>query len=369
MWLENLWGSNENKKEQLRKEETKQELLENIKTKDHPEVSELKYLQNKDELLALWEKFKITHWVSSLINFLEQEKYEYFIDEYGFVAQVKFWDKVKNIFWHDYWFNNSSSLKLFSDKVYTNKILRRNWIKCPKELFLMKKDNPIFISNWDYYNSIENFVSEIGFPLIVKPIDQSRGKWVEKIFNKQELDIFLEIFNNDQKIWEKYVIQEFISGSDYRIVYLAWEILIAYKREAVSITWDGNKSIKQLLLKQNIPEKIFPHILEYLSQKEIKTSHILKTWENLELLPVSNISTWWVATIHNLSSQDIDFVKKIPKILWSEYFWLDVITDSHIEDWAVIEVNGTPWVAGVFSQHPELKKDYFTKIWKQFKKI
>ena len=87
-----------------------------------------------------------------------------------------------------------------------------------------------------------------------------------------------------------HLLQTYIPGRDYRVVYLDGEILVAYERIPPTITGDGQNTIKNLI------EKDFPTINQrkvehYLENQGVNTETILERNKTLPLLPTANIAT------------------------------------------------------------------------------
>ena len=88
------------------------------------------------------------------------------------------------------------------------------------------------------------YARKIGYPVIVKPNNQSQGLAVSLVWNEKELFFFLkEIFKNDNIA----LIEKYLPGRDYRIVVLDKKIISAYERIPLSVTGNGKNSIRELL--------------------------------------------------------------------------------------------------------------------------
>ena len=87
-----------------------------------------------------------------------------------------------------------------------------------------------------------------------------------------------------------HLLQTYIPGRDYRVLYLDGEILVAYERIPPTIIGDGKNTIKNLI------EKDFPMINQkkvehYLETQGVNTETILEKNKTLPLLPTANIAT------------------------------------------------------------------------------
>ena len=87
-----------------------------------------------------------------------------------------------------------------------------------------------------------------------------------------------------------HLLQTYIPGKDYRVLYLDGEILVAYERIPPTITGDGENTIKNLI-ETNFPTINQKKVEHYLETQEINTERILPQNKALSLLPTANIAT------------------------------------------------------------------------------
>ena len=87
-----------------------------------------------------------------------------------------------------------------------------------------------------------------------------------------------------------HLLQTYIPGKDYRVLYLDGEILVAYERIPPTITGDGENTIKNLI-ETNFPTINQKKVEHYLEIQGINTEAILGKNKALSLLPTANIAT------------------------------------------------------------------------------
>ena len=87
-----------------------------------------------------------------------------------------------------------------------------------------------------------------------------------------------------------HLLQTYIPGKDYRVLYLDGEILVAYERIPPTITGDGENTIKNLI-ETNFPTINQKKVEHYLETQGINTEAILGKNKTLPLLPTANIAT------------------------------------------------------------------------------
>jgi glutathione synthase/RimK-type ligase-like ATP-grasp enzyme len=145
--------------------------------------------------------------------------------------------------------NRAGSVAIAEDKNYTSYFLRRAGLRVPQELtffseLLAQNLNP---AKRRSARDACDFAAEVGYPVVVKPNDGSLGSLVVKAHRPEE------ILSASERIFEKYhvaLVQEFLSGNDYRIVVLGDEIISAYQRIPFHVVGDGRSTIDELILRK-----------------------------------------------------------------------------------------------------------------------
>ncbi len=356
----------EQKKQNIVKEHRKEESFECWLSKDeyYEKINSLKFLSNKEELLN--NKNSIKHGIFVLLDALETDWYSYWIDEYWFVISISLPNGKNRIIYNaDYWFDSSTLRRIFEDKVYTSKILRKSWKKVAEDMLVIKEKS--------WYSSDSNntiacikFAERVWYPLIFKPNDWSLGAGVKKIFTKEQLLLELEKYNKDEKSG-LFLLQQYLPWKDYRILYLDWEILVSYERMPAKIKGDGKKTIKELIELNNYNEWLLK-IEEYLNNQKISLSTVLPNKSEINLLPTANVATGWTVREILVNDEDKEYIKSIADIFNSRYFWIDIISNWSIADWYVLEINKAPITKWISEYSKEFKADFGKKIWQTIKK-
>jgi len=244
-----------------------------------------------------------------ITSHLQKEKTPYRTDKFGNIIhfQLPNW-KYKIIAMCNFGLNSSSVARVFTDKNYTSQILKHNWFKVPEEILLLKNfHNPDQIKS-----TTTEFAKNHWFPLVRKPLNLNRWKWIIKISNQTELNKQIQKFTKEKFWYEKIILQQFITGQIVRVLYLNWEIIFSHQ-------------------KQWLREKNFDW------QKEYKTT-----------------------------KKDTIFSQKIATIFWANYFGLDCIIQNEnqaIHESTILEINGSPWL-NFLQNFPNKKKHIEQKILK-----
>ena len=88
------------------------------------------------------------------------------------------------------------------------------------------------------------YAQRLGFPVIVKPNSKSQGVGVAKVYTKRD---FYRAFRAALKKDRVALVQEALSGKDYRVVVLDDKIISAYERIPLSVIGNGRSTIAKLL--------------------------------------------------------------------------------------------------------------------------
>lgn len=326
-------------------------------------VNTLQFLQNKMEVLN--SRYGIKHWIFILLDEIEKNWFPYTIDEYGFVITIHLPNGKNRIIYNaDYGFDSSSLRRIFEDKVYTSKILRQGGFSVPEDMIVMKEKSS-YSTNSNNTLACLKFAEKVGYPLIFKPNDGSLGIGVQKIFNQEQLLEALESYNKSNK--GLYLLQQYISGKDHRVIYLDGEILTAYERIPPKITGNGELTINELI-HQNFENLDIDKITTYLKHQNLTLDSVLPQGKEFELLPTANIATGGFVRQVQATERDRKFLEKISKHFWARYFWIDILAGGELADWVILEINKSPITKGISTASEEFRKSYPKKIWETIKK-
>lgn len=132
------------------------------------------------------------------------------------------------------------SVMIMENKVVTKKILEENGIAVPKgDMFTDKDDAKEAFS--EYENT----------PIVIKPKSTNYGIGItifkepcSKKMYEEAIDI---AFSFDSSV----IVEEFISGEEYRFLVIGDEVLAITQRVPANVTGDGKSSIRELVEKKN----------------------------------------------------------------------------------------------------------------------
>lgn len=211
--------------------------------------------------------------------------------------------------------------------------------------------------------SSEKIANQLGWPLVVKPLDRDRGEGV--VVNIDNLHTLEDAVQKALNLSKVALIEKQVPGICHRILVVNGKILIAAKRLPKSIKGDGEKSIRQLVELANLAEaskppwsRLKPFPLDDLAQQTLasKNLHIDYVPSKDELVALRPIQTSeWGGVIEDFLNQVHPENTKIA-IQAAELFGLtiagiDIISSDITKPWyengAIInEVNFSPLLSG-----------------------
>ncbi|MDR2537926.1 MAG: hypothetical protein LBC46_06430 [Treponema sp.] len=260
----------------------------------------------------------------------------------------------------EYYKNTSFSLNSFAaaeiakDKNYTNFFLKRMGYKVPEgQTFFSNKLNSRLSIKRTIYDGFE-YAKSIGFPVVIKPNNLSRGRLVTKIGNEEE---YYETAEKIFSVADVMLVERFCYGNDFRVLVLDEEIFAAYQREPLKIIGNGISQIKKLIVeKQNdlvkAGRKADIDFNDYRLTQNLKRNNytmdtILDRGIVFQILDNANLSTG--GAIYDFTSKIHREFKElainITKDMRLRLCGVDFLTDDiskPVSDYTLIEINASP---------------------------
>ncbi|MEH2405523.1 cyanophycin synthetase [Nostoc sp.] len=250
--------------------------------------------------------------------------------------------------------NSSASASIAKDKGVSSFFLNKFGYKVTEGKTFFSKELCEEIANCRNIDAGFYYAKELGFPLIVKPINLSQGTFVTKVHNKQEY------YQAAKKILQKisgFIVERFYSGNDYRIVVFDDEVVSAYQRIPLFIMGDGQSNVFELLQQKqetfikNGRKEIIDfedyRIKKNLRRRKLNFSSVIPKNNIVYLLDNANLSTGGEA-IDFTENIHPDFQKlavSITKDMQLRLAGVDILTNDitlPMVDYTIIEVNGAP---------------------------
>ncbi|MEH1929421.1 cyanophycin synthetase [Nostoc sp.] len=250
--------------------------------------------------------------------------------------------------------NSSGSVAIAKDKGVSSFFLKKFGYKVTEGKTFFSKELCEEIANCRNIDAGFYYAKELGFPVIVKPLNLSQGVFVTKVHNKQEY------YQVAKKILQKvsgFIVERFYNGNDYRIVVLDDEVVSAYQRIPLFIIGDGQSNVLELMQQK---QKTFikngrKEIIDFedyrinknLRRRKLNFNSVIPNNNIVYLLDNANLSTGGEA-IDFTENIHLDFQKlavSITKDMELRLAGVDILTSnitSPMGDYTIIEVNGAP---------------------------
>lgn len=250
--------------------------------------------------------------------------------------------------------NPVSSVRITKNKALTSFFLNQFGYNNPEYTMVYSREKCKKHNLQDTLKKGKIFAERIGYPVILKKNDSSKGNGVFKVFNQNEFDNAANIiFENS----DTFQVQKFYAYNDYRVVVLGNKIISAYQRVPLSVCGDGTSTILQLLEnKQNYFDRIGRDtIIDFynedtqsiLKNEGMSMNTILPKGQTFILRSVSNLSAGGESldvtnTIHN---EYRDLCVNIARDLNLSLCGIDIMCTNivgPVSDYIILEVNSAP---------------------------
>jgi cyanophycin synthetase len=172
------------------------------------------------------------------------------------------------------------------DKQTTKEILEQGYIPVAAGRIARSEDE------------VREAIKEIGFPLVVKPVNGNHGRAV-----KINLNSAGEVLEQARKKYDDILIERFIEGFDHRFLLVNYKVIAVARRIPACIKGDGHSTIQALIDEVNSDprrgkghEKILTTIKvdeithSILQEKKLQLDSVLPKGEILYLKHAANIS-------------------------------------------------------------------------------
>lgn len=132
-------------------------------------------------------------------------------------------------------------------------------------------------------------ITEIGLPLVVKPLKGLGGKYVTvNIRSETELK---KAVKQVLKEHHGFVVEKFCRGKDYRFLILQGKLIGIVKREPPAVTGDGKHTVRQLLRKSNPMLPIDMELRQTLTRQDLNLGSVPQIGNVVRLSKNTNITT------------------------------------------------------------------------------
>ncbi|PRY12334.1 cyanophycin synthetase [Pontibacter ummariensis] len=240
------------------------------------------------------------------------------------------------------------AVEIAGDKKATKDILADAGVPVPKGATVYSQEELKKANNW------------LGHPLVIKPLDGNHGKGATiGVGNLKEAQ---KAFVEARKYSQGVMVEQFIEGSDFRLLVINGKFVAAAKRTPAMVTGDGTSTIRQLIDKENKDPrrgighekvltqiKVDRHTRNILKTRNLTTKSVLPAGEVLYLKSTANISTGGTATdvTDLVDPYNVLMAERIAGLVGIDICGIDVMTTDiaiplNETRGAVLEVNAAP---------------------------
>ncbi|AGB40111.1 cyanophycin synthetase [Halobacteroides halobius DSM 5150] len=235
------------------------------------------------------------------------------------------------------------------DKAQTRKLLNDMGVLTPRGIVVTKLDEAV------------KFQAQLNRPVITKPVNGNQGTGVT--LNLENSAAIKKGFKRAKKYSSKVLVEEYINGSDYRLLVVDNKVVAGAKRVPAYVVGDGEKTIKELIIKLNQdPDRGIDHekpltkvrindrLKEVLSKAGYSLEAIPSQGETVYLQQTANLSTGGIAVdctdqLHpDIKRSAIRAAKTIGLDIAGVDLVTSDITKPLSDQGAIIEVNSAPGI-------------------------
>jgi D-alanine-D-alanine ligase-like ATP-grasp enzyme len=275
--------------------------------------------------------------------------------EYKLVGHITFKNGKKTVFSGTRLnVNGYGSSDLARDKHYTKYFLKQFGYKITEgQTFFHEKLCASLTASRNIDDGF-NYAQNLGFPVIMKPLNLRQGVLVTKVYNSTQ---YYEVAGKILEINPGFIVERFYGGNDYRILVFDNEVIAAYQRIPFFVIGNGEDTVEALiqakqayLIQQGRKVKINLsdfRIAEKLQRQNLSFQSIIPKNTTIYLLDNANLSSGGEAVdftehIHpNFQKLAINITKDMGLRLAG----VDIISDDITQptlDYTLIEVNSAP---------------------------
>lgn len=240
------------------------------------------------------------------------------------------------------------AMDIAADKKVTKDLLQKMGIPVPRGILV------------NTYRKVLEAAEHIGFPITIKPLNGNFGRGIStNLFESDDLEAALK---RAQKISSTILVEEYLSGNDYRFLVIDGKFVAAARREPAAVVGDGTSTIQQLIDKVNsnsnrgdCHEKFLTKIKvdeishRLLALKDYTLDTVLTEGEVFHLQAAANLSAGGTAVdvTDELHPSTKAIAERVARIIGLDIIGIDAIIKDHklpLDDrnGGIIEVNAAP---------------------------
>jgi len=243
---------------------------------------------------------------------------------------------------------SSIAVDIACDKEETKNLLEKAEIPVPKGSIVYDEED------------LENAISKIKYPIVLKPVDGNHGKGATT--NIKTWEEAVEALAAAKKYGRAIICEKFITGRDHRILVINYKFVAAAIRTPAAVIGDGKSNIQELIdIVNSDPRrgygqenvltaiKVDSFTMNMLGEKNYTLETIPKNGEEVWLKPTANLSTGGTATdvTDLVHPSNVFMCERIARIIGLDICGIDIMSENLTEPLsesggAILEVNAAP---------------------------
>lgn len=209
-------------------------------------------------------------------------------------------------------------------------------------------------------NDLPDAIKEIGFPVVLKPLNANQGRGVTVAV--ESLEKAEKAFIHARHYSKDILVEQFVEGHDHRLLVIGGKLIAASRRQPAHVVGDGEHTISELISKTNREpgrgeghESLLTKISadcdteNILKKQNYTLESVLPPGETVILKSTANLSTGGAATdvTSEVHPANVFMAERIAAIIALDICGIDLIakdlqTPLTENGGAVIEVNAAP---------------------------
>ncbi|WP_405097438.1 acylphosphatase [Oceanobacillus sp. FSL H7-0719] len=325
-------------------------------------------------------------WLSHLSNEIVADAHGNLLDAY--VVALEGWRRGLTLRWHvkdsekfkdmiTWYVDRPGQLFSLSSKEKTHYFFRTRGDKVSNEAVLIGKDKErtkqvlesqdVSVPQGKQFKEHETnedileYMSELGYPAVIKPTDGSFGRGViANISSAGELEYSLDYVRNELG-FKDIIVEEYVPGKEYRLYVVGDKVVGAMNRIPPNIVGDGINSIKSLIELKNEERSLNPRLVScpivineevenFIGRYGFTLDTVLETDKELFLSDKTNISLGgdpidvFDHISENVKEEAVKAVQFIPGLYHGA---VDLIVHENTNKVYIIEINPTAQLGGL----------------------
>ena len=243
---------------------------------------------------------------------------------------------------------SSIAVDIAGNKDETKRILQEQAIPVAKGMTISSDED------------LEIALTQIGFPLVFKPLNGNHGKGAT--INVKTREEAIEAFAYAQKYSHRVILERFITGHDFRILVIDNRMVAAAQRVPANVVGDGSNSIQKLIdIENSDPRRGYGHenvlteitvdrdTLDLLDKKGYTLETVPPKSEVVYLKSTANLSTGGTSidVTDMVHPQNVFMCERIARVIGLDICGIDIMAKNLTEiltenGGVVLEVNAAP---------------------------